>query len=116
MGHLACENLAPIILLLWVTNKKGNISNILFKAIMEHLSICCQVLALNRGEQNKVLTLKLNVPKQVENQFLAHLRKTWVPIDAPGKFGLLCKLTTIKYSSHMQLKSTVNNLCFPSQP
>lgn len=48
-----------------------------------------QVLALNRGEQNKVLTLKLNVPKQVENQFLAHLRKTWVPSDAPGNIKML---------------------------
>ena len=47
----------------------------------------CQVLALNRGEQNKVLTLKLTVPKQVENQFLAYLRETLVPTDASGKIG-----------------------------
>ena len=44
-----------------------------------------QVLALNRGEQNKILTVKLIIPKHVENQFLSHLRKTWVPHDAPGR-------------------------------
>ena len=44
-----------------------------------------QVLALNRGEQNKILTIKLTVPKQVETQFLGHLRQVWVPYDAPGK-------------------------------
>ena len=44
-----------------------------------------QVLALNRGEQNKILTVKLIIPKHVENQFLSHLHKTWVPADAPGR-------------------------------
>ena len=48
------------------------------------------MLALNRGEQNKILTVKLTIPKHVENQFLAHLRKTWVPCDSPGSvnYGL----------------------------
>ncbi|KAL9954080.1 hypothetical protein ACROYT_G041574 [Oculina patagonica] len=50
-----------------------------------------QVLALNRGEQNKVLTVKLTIPKPVENQFLSHLHKTWVPCDAPGKIQKLFK-------------------------
>ena len=45
------------------------------------------MLALNRGEQNKVLTVKLTVPTKVEKQFLAHLHKTWAPSDAPGKSG-----------------------------
>lgn len=48
-----------------------------------------QVLALNRGEQNKVLTIKLTVPKQVETQFLGHLRQVWVPYDAPGNIKRL---------------------------
>jgi len=50
-----------------------------------------QVLALNRGEQNKILTVKLIIPKHVENQFLSHLRKTWVPCDASGKIQQLFK-------------------------
>ena len=45
------------------------------------------MLALNRGEQNKVLTVKLTVPRKVEKQFLAHLHMTWVPCDAPGESG-----------------------------
>ena len=46
-----------------------------------------QVLALNRGEQNKILSVKLTIPTRVENQFLAHLRKTWIPSEASGKSG-----------------------------
>ena len=50
-----------------------------------------QVLALNRGEQNKILTVKLTIPKHVENQFLAHLHKTWVPSDSTGSVNyFLC--------------------------
>ncbi|KAJ7330759.1 RNA binding [Desmophyllum pertusum] len=48
-----------------------------------------QVLALNRGEQNKVLSVKLTIPKPVEGQFLSHLHKTWVPCDAPGQIQKL---------------------------
>ena len=48
-----------------------------------------KVLALNRGEQNKVLTVKLTIPKNVEKQFLVRLRKTWVPCDAPGTSCML---------------------------
>jgi len=48
-----------------------------------------QVLALNRGEQNKILTIKLTVPEQVEKQFLAHLRQVWIPCDAPGNIKKL---------------------------
>jgi len=48
-----------------------------------------QVLALNRGEQNKILTVKLTIPTRVENQFLAHLRKTWIPSEASGSIKKL---------------------------
>ena len=48
------------------------------------------MLALNRGEQNKILTIKLTVPEQVEKQFLTHLRQVWIPCDAPG--NLLCSV------------------------
>ena len=48
-----------------------------------------KVLALNRGEQNKALTVKLTIPKNVEKQFLVLLRKTWVPCDAPGTSRML---------------------------
>ena len=48
-----------------------------------------KVLALNRGEQNKVLTVKLTIPKNIEKQFLVLLRKTWVPCDAPGTSCML---------------------------
>lgn len=48
-----------------------------------------QVLALNRGEQNKILTIKLTVPEQVEKQFLAHLRQVWISSDAPGNIKKL---------------------------
>ena len=55
-----------------------------------------QVLALNRGEQNKVLTVKLTIPKPVENQFLTQLHKTWVPCDAPGNVINLFPLCSLK--------------------
>lgn len=45
------------------------------------------MLALNRGEQNKVLSVKLTIPKPVEGQFLSRLHKTWVPCDAPGNIS-----------------------------
>ena len=70
-------------------------------------SLPSQVLALNRGEQNKVLTVKLTVPRNVEKQFLAHLHKTWAPRDALGKSE--CAVyrhysTTIKYIMYADQK------------
>ena len=76
-----------------------------------YLFLLFQVLALNRGEQNKILTVKLIIPKHVENQFLSHLHKTWVPGDAPGRWSLCSSLVVHRVlDSQKSLSSSYTHL------
>ncbi|RMX59849.1 hypothetical protein pdam_00020341 [Pocillopora damicornis] len=50
-----------------------------------------QVLALNRGEQNKILNVKREIPKNVESEFRTALLEKWVPSNASGAIKKLSK-------------------------
>lgn len=40
------------------------------------------MLALNRGEQNKILNVKREIPKNVESEFRTTLLEKWMPSNA----------------------------------
>lgn len=42
------------------------------------------MLALNRGEQNKILNVKREIPKNVESEFRTALLEKWMPSNASG--------------------------------
>ena len=46
------------------------------------LSLLSKVLAINRGESLKVLSVKLNIPDYVKQRFLDHCLRRW-----PGPHG-----------------------------
>ena len=48
-----------------------------------HFVSCFQTLAINRGEHLKVLSVKINIPDQVKNDFTKYCQQRWIPGDTP---------------------------------
>ncbi|XP_078676315.1 S1 RNA-binding domain-containing protein 1-like [Branchiostoma floridae x Branchiostoma belcheri] len=62
-----------------------------------------QVLAINRGESQKILSVKINIPDDVKTRFLAFCERRWVPQNAPPHAaGVIRKAVEDAYSRLIQ--------------
>ncbi|CAH1264026.1 SRBD1 [Branchiostoma lanceolatum] len=62
-----------------------------------------QVLAINRGESQKILSVKINIPDDVKTRFLAFCERRWIPRNAPQHAaGVIMKAVEDAYSRLIQ--------------
>ncbi|XP_078593660.1 S1 RNA-binding domain-containing protein 1-like [Branchiostoma floridae x Branchiostoma japonicum] len=62
-----------------------------------------QVLAINRGESQKILSVKINIPDDVKTRFLAFCDRRWIPRNAPQHVvGVIRKAVEDAYSRLIQ--------------
>lgn len=68
--------------------------------------VCTQILAINRGENLKILTVKVNIPDGVKNEFCwwcVNERSAWIHVLMEVLFFFPVDTYILKYTSHVSL-------------